>query len=238
MALVQLPGEMLHRFDEFFVAPVDEAPEIRRVHVHLDLQLATRLPAVEIAAVGAVAAAGAALVVVRVRPPVHVVEVDPVEVEMVEDLAQVLGQPVAEGRVPAEPALVPDLFAAVVEHLDHPLGTEIGQLVVEDERVISQNDHALFVGHVQKARNRLQVQVVGRGENLRGVEGDSPGPESGYGPDLGAGRVDGLDLLFHGRTGNGLVHRAQYPVRGEAPGIVLYAADSFVVGHRLQTLGG
>jgi hypothetical protein len=56
-----------------------------------------------------------------VRTPVHVVEVEAVEIEMVQILDQMFGPPVAKRRVETEPAEVFRRGAAVIEKLHHPL---------------------------------------------------------------------------------------------------------------------
>ena len=148
---------MGHHVLELFVAPVDEAFEVNGTHVHLR---GNREPGVLPIDPFAIPAAA------RRRPgpafvgaPVHVVEIDPVEIEIVHPLDKIIRNPVAIWRVEAEPAEVLGTWPPVVEKLHHPLRMQLLERLAVTQGVVGQAENPLLVGQFQEPRQPLVVDV-------------------------------------------------------------------------------
>ena len=213
--------KMMKELDELVVAPVDEVAEGPGIEVHfpgdVEAGVLVELPGAE------PAAAGRDVGRLVVGAPVDVVEVEPVDVQVVHEIAQALGQPVAEGRVEAEPALVLGKRPAVVDKLHEPLRMQVPQRLGEVDRVVGQHDDAALVTELDEAGVQLLVQVGVRREDARGETGRAAIECAGDDGDLESGCADGVHVLL----GRGTIQ----PLPGGGRRIVGFdAAYPFFVG--------
>ena len=140
----------MHEIDHLLVTPGNEPLEGHGVEIHLAWYLQTGIGAEEVFAVGAVAAGGERIILVG--PPIGIVEVEPIHIQVVLEVAEVIGQPVPVGRVETEPTQVLFLRPSIVEHFHQPFRVFRLKRFAIDDRVICEDDDSLGVGLFDETR--------------------------------------------------------------------------------------
>ena len=197
-----LAVKVMHELYHLLVTPNNELFEDHGIEIHFPWYIQTSVGAEKLLTVGTMATRGERISLMST--PVGVIEIKTVNVEVVLEIAEIIGQPIPMGRIKAKPSQVFLLRPTIIEKLHQPLGMFRLEWLAVYNRIISENDDTFCVSLLYEPRQQIIFHIRVRSHHLRWEARGTTVVLAADDTNLKTDVADQINVILHREIGVGL----------------------------------